>query len=103
MLAGADREIFFYIRVVLLKLGEQALVGEVEGMGVGPVFLERLVDAIDDVRVVYLDGELAAAVEATRGEVDGADDGAAVVGEDQLGVQLDVLQFVNLDADVLKG
>jgi len=61
------------------------------------------VNAIDDVRIIDLDGKFAAAVEASGGEVDGADDGAAFVGEDQLGVQLDVLQLVDLHADVLKG
>ena len=43
---------------------------------------------MDDVLVLDLDGEFAAAVEAAGGEVDGADDGAGLVGEDQLGVQL---------------
>ncbi len=70
-------------------------------MGVCPVVLERLFDAVDDVLVVDLDGKLAAAVEAAGCEVDGADDGVGIVGQDQLGMQLDVLQLVNLDAKVL--
>ena len=63
---------------------------------------DDLVDAADDVLVVDLDGELAAAVEAAGSKIDGADDGAVVVGEEQLGVELDVLELVDLDADVLK-
>ena len=59
-------------------------------MGVFPIVLKCLFDAVDDVRVVDLDGKFAAAVEAAGGEVDGADDGMGIVGEDQLGVQLDV-------------
>ena len=60
-------------------------------MGVFPIALESLLDALDDVVVVDLNCEFAAAVEAAGSEIDGADDGAGVVGEDELGVQLDVL------------
>ncbi len=84
------------------KFGEQTFVGEIEQMGVLPVLVERFADAADDVFVVDFDGEFAAAVEAAGSEVDGADDGAGIVGEEQLGVKLDVLQLVDLDADVLK-
>ena len=35
-------------------------------------------------------------------EVDGADDGALVVGEEQLGVELDVFELVDFDAEILQ-
>ena len=99
---GVEGEVFGNVRVVLLKFGEEAGVAEVQRFGVFPVVEEGLVDALDDVLVVNLDGQLAAAVEAAGGEIDGADDGAGFVGEEELGVQLDVLELVNLDADILK-
>ena len=101
-LAVPDGEILFYVWVISFEFGEQSFVGQVQRVRVGPVFLESLVDATDDVRIVDLDGEFATAVEAAWGQVDGTDDGAGVVGKDQLGVQLDVPQLVDLDAEVLK-
>ena len=69
VLAGIECEIFFYVRVVFLEFGEQALVGEIQQMGVLPVLMERLADAADDVLIVDLDGEFSPTVEATRREV----------------------------------
>ena len=97
---GLEGEIFGDVGVGLLEFGEEAGVGEIEGFGVFPVVVDDLADALDDVRVVDLDGELAAAVEAAGSEVDGAYDGAVVVGEEELGVELDVFELVNLDAEV---
>jgi len=102
MLAYAYGEILFYVWVVVLEFGEECCVGEVERMGVRPILFERLFDAMDDVLVVDLDGELAPAVEAAGCEIDGANDGAGIVGENQFGVQLDVLKFVDLDAEILE-
>ena len=78
---GLESEVFGDVGVRLLEFGEEAGVGEIEGFGVFPVVVDDLADALDDVGVVDLDGEFAAAVEAAGGEVDGADDGALVVGE----------------------
>src|SRR5208282_6442717 len=55
-----------------------------------------------DLRVVCLDGEFAAAIEASRRKVDGADDGSDSVGEEQLGMELEPLQTVHLDADIVQ-
>src|SRR5580704_219309 len=71
-------------------------------MGVLPILVERFADAADDVFVVDFDGELATAVEAAGSEVDGANNGPGIVGEEQFGMKLDVLQLMDLDADVLK-
>ena len=98
----SDSEVFLHVRVVLFEFGEEAFVGEIEWMGVLPVLLEGFVDASDDLGIVDRNGEFAAAVEAAGGEVDRADDGAFVIGEQQLGMQLDVFQLVDLDTEVLE-
>src|SRR5712691_5705467 len=71
-------------------------------MGMLPVVLGHLVQAIDDVIVVYLDRQLAPVVEAAGGEVDRADDGRHAVGKEELAVELQVFEFVNLDAHVVQ-
>ncbi len=71
-------------------------------MGVLPVVLRDLVQGLDDVVIVDLDRQLAPAVEAAGREVDRAHDRALAVGEQHLGVQLEVLQLVHLDADVVE-
>src|ERR1700733_10394429 len=103
VLACADGQIFFYVGIIFLEFGKEAFVGKIEWVRVGPVFLEGFVDAMDDLRIVDLNGEFATAVEAARGKIDGADNGTRIIGENQFGVQLDVLELVNLDANVLEG
>ncbi len=51
--------------------------------------------------VADLDGQLAPAVETSRRQIDGADDGPHAVGKQQLGVQLQSLQLVYLDPHVI--
>src|SRR5208282_51603 len=51
--------------------------------------------------VVHLDGQLSAAIKASGRKIDRSNDGASVIGEEHLGVQFEMLQFVNLDADIL--
>ena len=51
--------------------------------------------------IANFDRQFATAVEASRSKVDGTDDGAHVIGEEQLGMQLQALQLVHLDADVV--
>ena len=46
--------------------------------------------------VVDLDGQFTSAVEAAGGDVDGPDDSDVLVRQNQLGVQLDVLDLMNL-------
>ena len=61
-----------------------------------PSRVDQFVDAVDHLLVVDLDGEFAAAVEAAGREVDGADDGARIVGEKQLGMQLECFSLWTL-------
>ena len=56
-----------------------------------------------DFAIVHFDGEFAALVEAAGREIDGADDGAFSIGENELGVELELVQFVDFDADVVEG
>jgi hypothetical protein len=50
--------------VPLFEIGEAALVRQVERMGIFPIVVRRLIDPLDDVRRIGLDGELTARVEA---------------------------------------
>ena len=100
--AGLDAEVFGYVGVVVLEFGEESFVAEVEKFGIFPVVAKGVSDALDNVGVLDLDSELATAIEAAGGEVDGADDGAAVIGEEQLGVKFNLAEFVDLNAEVLE-
>src|SRR5580698_1115694 len=93
VVAGLDAEVFGYVGVVVLEFGEESFVAEVEKFGIFPVVAKGVSDALDNVGVLDLDSELATAIEAAGGEVDGADDGAAVIGEEQLGVKFNLAEF----------
>ena len=71
-------------------------------MRVLPVVARNLVQSLHDMLVIDFDGQLAPAVEASGAEIDRADDSAPLVGEQHLGVQLEVLELMDLDADVVK-
>ena len=92
-LAGVD--------FVLLEFFEEAFIAEVEGVRVFPVMMDDVTEALDHFGAVNFDGKFAAGIKAAWGEIDGADDGAGMIGEKQLAVQLEVLEFVNFDADVV--
>ncbi len=64
--------------------------------------MDDVVKAVNDRVVMHLDGQFPAAVEAAGREIDGTDNGADSVGKEQLGVKLESLQLVNLDADVIQ-
>src|SRR5208337_5216515 len=57
---------------------------------------------VHDFPVMHLDGKLAAAVEASRRQIDGTDDGPDSVAEEQFGMELEPLQPVHLDADIIQ-
>ena len=97
-----EDELVRALAAALREIGEKAFVGEVELVRDFPVVHRRLLQALHGVMVVGLDGELAPRIEAAGREVDRADDGALAVGQQHLGVQLQVLQRVHLDADVLQ-
>jgi hypothetical protein len=102
MLVTLEGQIFGRVFVHVFEFLQKGLVGEVEGLGVLPVMADDLIDAPGNVFVLDLDGQLAAGVEAAGGEIDGADDGAVSIGEEELGVELNVLQLVDPDANVLE-
>src|SRR5579862_9576413 len=88
----AHRELLDPLGAVLLHVPEDPLVAQVERLRVLPVVRRGLREPLDDVVMVGLDGELAPRIEAPRGEVDRADDGARLVREQHLAVQLHVLE-----------
>src|SRR5271157_2790843 len=57
---------------------------------------------VHDFPVMHLDGKLAAAVEASRRQIDGTDDGPDSVAEEQLGMKLEPLEPMHLDADIIQ-
>ena len=57
---------------------------------------------VHDLAVMHLDGELAAAVEATRRKIDGADNGPDSVGKEQFGMKLEPLEPVHLDTHIVQ-
>src|SRR5579862_1329770 len=99
-LGGFEGQIFDDVVVVVLEFSKQAFVCEIERTGILPVVAQYIMDALDDAVVADLDGELAAAVEAAGRKIDGADDRALAVGHKHFGVKLDVLELVDLYADI---
>jgi hypothetical protein len=63
--------------------------------------IEDLIDAAGDVLFSNLDSKLPTAVETAGREVVGADDGAVSIGENKLGMELDVLEL-SFDTFILK-
>lgn len=95
-----EGQVFDDIFVVALQLGKQAFVAQIERTRVLPVKPEHIMDAVDDVPVPNLNGQLATAVKAARRKIDRANDRALSIGEEHLRVKLHMLEFVNLDADI---
>src|SRR5271156_1123844 len=62
----------------------------------------NLVQTRDDVRVPNFDGEFPAAIETTRRQVNGPDDGAGAICVQQLGVELQTLQLMHFDSDIVQ-
>src|SRR5215471_20656732 len=71
-------------------------------MRVLPVVAGHMVQALHYLLVVHFDGQLAPAVKAPRGEIDGTDDRALAVSQQHLGVELEVFERVDLNADVVE-
>jgi hypothetical protein len=86
----------------VFQIGQQPLVGEIERTGMPPVVPRRLVQPIHDLRVADVDGELPPAVQAAGGEVDRSDQRRHAVGQHHLAVELQVLQLVDLDAEIVQ-
>src|SRR5260221_6750956 len=59
--------------------------------------------ALDHVGISHLDGQLSAAVKASRRQIDGPDDCAGMVSQKHLGVKLEMSECMDLNADVLHG
>jgi len=57
---------------------------------------------VHDLWIVRLDGQFATAIEASRGEIDGANDGPDSIGEEQLGMKLEALSLLHLNADIVQ-
>ena len=88
--------------LALLEIGEQAFVGQIERMRLLPVMLHDLLQPLQDVLGVGFERELAPRIEAAGRQIDRADDGALLVREQHLAVQLQPLELVHPDADVLQ-
>jgi len=89
------------VDLVLLKFFEQAFVGEVEGMRMLPIMVNDLAEALDDFGTMNFDSEFTAGIEAAGSKIDGADDGAGMVGEKEFAMEFEVLEFMNLNADIV--
>jgi len=66
-----------------------------------PILVEDLHQLLDQVGVAEADAQLAALVEALGINVEGAEQGALFIGQDQLGVKVNALEFVDVDAQIL--
>jgi len=83
---------------VLVTVGLDPVVGEVDPLGVLPVQFENLHEALDQVGIAEPDPEFPALVEALGINVKGTQEGAVRIGQNQLGVKMRSLEFVDVDA-----
>src|SRR5208283_2144100 len=97
-----DGQVLGEMFVFVFQFGQQSLVRKVHRARVFPVLMHDRVQTVHDLRVVHLDGKLAAAVEASRRQIDGTDDGPDSVAEEQLGMKLEPLEPMHLDADIIQ-
>src|SRR5271165_1547574 len=97
-----DRQVLGDVLVLVFQLSQQSLVGKVHRARVFPVLMHDAMKTVNDVPIMHLDGKLAAAVEASRREIDGANNGADSVAEEQFGMKLEPLQPMHLNADIIQ-
>src|SRR5262245_14550382 len=71
-------------------------------MRVLPVVARNMVQSFHQMLIVHFDGQLAPAVKASWGEIDGTDDRALAVSQQHLGVELEVFELMDLNADVVE-
>src|SRR5262245_26292843 len=71
-------------------------------MGVFPVIVRNMVQSFHHMLVVHFDGQFVPAVKASRGEINGTDDGTLAVSQQHLGVELEVFELVDLHANVVE-
>src|SRR5262245_35503900 len=71
-------------------------------MRVFPVVARNMVQSFHQMIIVHFDGQFAPAVKASRGEIDGTDDRALAISQQHLGMELEVLELVDLDPNVVE-
>jgi len=99
--AAVEGQFIGGVDFVLLEFFEETFVGEIERMGMLPVVVNDVAQAFYDFGAVNLDSEFAAGIETAGSKIDGADDGARMIGEQHFSVKLEVLELVNFDADII--
>src|SRR5882724_5981368 len=86
----------------VLEIGEQSLLGQIEPVRALPVFLDHVVEPLDDRALAHHDGKLAPVVQAARREIRRTDDRRDAVREQHLAVKLVALEAMHLDPDVVE-
>src|SRR5215510_5135558 len=102
MLADTQRESIRTREAAFFEIGQQPLIGEIQRMRVFPVVARNMVQSFHQMLIVHFDGQLAPAVKASWGEIDGTDDRALAVSQQHLGVELEVFELVDLNANVVE-
>ena len=97
-----QHELVWIQAFTLFQIGDQCSVVEIEFFGLVPIVLRNFLEPCDDVMIVSFDREFASRIEAPRREIDRADDRAFAVGQHHLGVHLQMMRRVHLNADVLQ-
>ncbi len=95
-----ERQRFCSLHFVIFELCEQPFIRQIQTMRVFPVMVSNGRQAFEHLVVAHLYRQFPATVKAAGREIDGSNDGAHMITEEHFGMQLEMLQFVNLDADV---
>jgi hypothetical protein len=101
MVVLAEGQHFGAIRVALFEISKQSFISQIERTRILPVMGCHLVQAFGDIVFAHLDGELTPAIEAARSQIDSPDNTPNTVGQNHFGMQLEILEPVDLDSDVV--
>ena len=87
---------------MIFELREQPLVRQIQRVRILPVVMRCFRQACDDIGIAHFDGQFPPAIEASRSQVDRADDRRDSVRQKHLRVQPQVLEAVDLDSHVVE-
>ena len=63
-------ELLLALLVMRFKIGTQPLVGKIERMGICPILVNEVMQAIQNMIIADFDGQLTPAIKAAWGEID---------------------------------
>src|ERR1700722_16118813 len=76
-----EAELFDALAAVFFQVGQQSFIREIKRVGVLPIVVHYIVQAIDNMLVAHFDCQLATAIEAAGRQVDRTDNSPLSIGQ----------------------